>query len=158
MSDLAPTKSLPWQMQKNGRVLRMKDDPAYIFDHAGNVDRHGLPDDDREWTLEGKEKKKQGEKTEPTRQCEVCYFCHRPAQICPHCGNIYPIKGRSIEEIEGELIEIARNAKKIEAKEIRKDQGMAKTMTELVEQGKSRGMKNPHAWAKHVFNARARKS
>ena len=158
MSDLAPTKSLPWQMQKNGRVLRMKDEPAYIFDHAGNIDRHGLPDDDREWTLEGRDKKKGGEKTDPTRQCSSCYFVHRPSPVCPHCGNVYPVVGRSVEEIEGELLEVDRDAKRLEAKIVRQEQGMAKSLAELIAQGKARGMKNPHAWASHVIRARSSKT
>jgi len=89
MSDLRPTKSLPLQLQKWGRVLRYKDQPAIILDHAGNSkpDFHGLPDSDREWSLEGKDSKKGGEKTEPTRQCGECFFVHRPAPVCPHCGN-----------------------------------------------------------------------
>ncbi len=32
-------------------------DCAYILDHVGNVMRHGFPDDDREWSLEGAKKR-----------------------------------------------------------------------------------------------------
>jgi DNA repair protein RadD len=109
MSDLRPTKSLALQCQKWGRVLRMKNEPALIFDHAGNSapDLHGLPDSDRDWTLEGRDRRRSdGEKTEPTRQCQECYFVHRPSPTCPNCGNVYPVIGRQIDEVEGELEEV----------------------------------------------------
>lgn len=158
MSDLSPTQSLSLQMQKNGRVLRMKDYPALIFDHSGNVDRHGLPDADRQWNLAGRDKKKgNSERTEPTRQCECCYFVDRPKPVCANCGHVFPVKAREIEQIEGELIEVDRNAQ-IDAKaKERMAQGMAKTYSELVAHFVLKGSKNPHYQAKMIMDARRRK-
>jgi superfamily II DNA or RNA helicase len=146
MSDLRPTKSLALQCQKWGRVLRMKDYPALIFDHAGNsdADMHGLPDSDREWTLEGRAKgAREGEKTEPTRQCQECYFVHRPAPVCPNCGNVYPIMGRTVDEVEGELEEVTDRAMtpKQEIGFVARTEGLEG----LVAYGKSKGYKP--AWA-----------
>lgn len=108
ISDLQPTKSLSLQLQKYGRALRRKPYPAIIMDHAGNSARHGLPDDDREWTLSDREKRGGGssEKTEPTRQCPECYMVHRPTPECPGCGFVYPIMSRTVDEVEGELTEV----------------------------------------------------
>jgi DNA repair protein RadD len=50
--DAAPSQSLSSVMQRWGRVLRPGDD-AIILDHAGNSNRHGFPDDEREWSLDG---------------------------------------------------------------------------------------------------------
>lgn len=127
MSDLRPTQSLALQMQKWGRALRKKDEPALIFDHAGNAMRHGLPDDEREWSLQGRDKKKgKGDETRvaPTKQCSggyrdeartgewmrPCYFTHRPAPRCPNCGAWYEIQSRVIEEVDGQLTEMKRPA------------------------------------------------
>lgn len=165
MSDGAPTLSLPKQLQKWGRVLRKKPFPAIIFDHGGNAIqndgtmRHGYPDDDRHWNLEREEKKGKGgggEKAIPVRQCPVCYMCHRPADRCIACGHVYEVKGRNISEEEGDLIEVTREELAQVVKQERRLQGQARTLHELIELGKRKGMKNPHAWAKHVLSGRKR--
>jgi superfamily II DNA or RNA helicase len=160
MSDLRPTKSLPLQIQKWGRVLRYKDYPAIILDHAGNSkpDFHGLPDSDREWSLAGKDSKKAGEKTEPTRQCSVCYFVHRPAPTCPHCGFFYPIVGRMIEEIEGELVKVDKSVILAVKKQERMAQGMTDTLEGLTARFKAQGSKYPEQRARHVMAGRAYKA
>jgi superfamily II DNA or RNA helicase len=50
-----PTASLGRYLQMVGRALRPSPnkDHAMIIDLAGNWDRHGLPDDDRLWSLDG---------------------------------------------------------------------------------------------------------
>lgn len=158
MSDLRPTKSLSLQMQKWGRVLRKKDFPAMIFDHGGNVDRHGLPDAEREWTLEGQDKQSRegAEKTEPARQCSSCYFVHRPAPVCPNCGFVYPIQSRMVEEVEGELSEVTGPR----GPTPRQEQGMVAAkdgLDGLIKLGQQRGYKNPRAWAVKVMGGRAAK-
>jgi superfamily II DNA or RNA helicase len=52
---LRPTGSLILCLQQIGRGMRPKLDgsPLIVLDHAGNTDRHGLPEDDRLWTLDG---------------------------------------------------------------------------------------------------------
>jgi len=156
ISDLQPTQSLAMQLQKWGRALRIKPEDARIFDHAGNAARHGFPDDVREWTLADREKRKGGnsEPTLPVRQCSECYFCHKPAPVCPNCGFEYPVSARVIEEVEGELLELERER---ERKAERKAQGMAKTYPELVALAVMKGYKNPHGWARAVMDGRQRK-
>ena len=107
IGDYAPTQSLPKQVQKWFRALRAGP-TSIIRDHAGNSARHGLPDDAREWSLADKPKGTQGggEKAEPVRQCQDCYFVHHPTPTCPNCGFEYPIASRDIKEVEGELLEV----------------------------------------------------
>ena len=154
MSDLSPTKSLPWQLQKYGRVLRRKDRPAIIFDHAGNIDRHGLPDDDREWSLDGKAKRAgNSEPTIPVRQCPQCYFVSRPSPTCPACGFVHPVASRTVEEVEGELAEVTERARKVA---VRQEQGRSETLDDLRAFAARTG-KNVR-WADHVWAARQKKA
>jgi superfamily II DNA or RNA helicase len=162
LTDGRPTESLPLQLQKWGRGLRRKEEPCWIFDHAGNsisADgslKHGYPDDDRNWTLEREEKRsREGkERTIPVRQCEKCYGVMRPCPVCIFCGNPFPVKDRTIEEVEGDLVEVTREQLADVAKQERMVQGRAQTLTELVELGKRRGVKNPGYWAKKVMEGR----
>jgi DNA-directed RNA polymerase subunit M/transcription elongation factor TFIIS len=132
-------------MQKWGRVLRRKDNHALIFDHANNVSEHGLPCQEREWTLESRKKRsrEQGEINIQVRQCDKCYFCHPPAPVCPACGYEYPIQSREIEEVEGELAEIqVAEAKKVARMEV----GKAKTIAELHAIAAARGYAKGWVW------------
>ena len=82
-----PTKSLALYLQMVGRGLRRKDDggDCLILDLAGNVDEHGLPEDEREWTLTKRGDPVAGEP--PVRHCHKCYFMAHPAHHkCPECS------------------------------------------------------------------------
>lgn len=135
MSDLRPTKSLALQMQKWGRVLRKKNFPALIFDHANNFKEHGFPCDERHWTLEDRvQGKGGGSRASPVRLCPSCFFCHSPAPRCPDCGYEYPVEEQRIVVAEGELreLEIRRQiAEQKEKKQKRMQIGMAKTLKDL---------------------------
>lgn len=108
---LRPTKSLSLHLQQVGRALRPSPgkDEAIILDHAGNSLIHGLPDDDREWNLEDREKRSRKAPAEvPVRQCESCFFVYRPAPKCPQCGAVVEVKTRELEVVEGSLQEVDR--------------------------------------------------
>ena len=157
MSDLCPRKSLPMMLQVWGRVLRMKDQPAIIADHAGNWRENGFPDDPRDWSLDGSKKRATSdEKAEPVRQCDIasggCGFVHRPAPVCPNCGRVYPVMSRDVEHIDGELAEIDRATM---VRERKQEHGRADSLEALRELAKREG-RNPR-WADHVWNARQRK-
>ena len=154
--DAAPTQSLSLCLQKWGRALRPKDYPAIILDHAGNWKRHGLPDQDREWSLDGEDRKKKADSSDSVvvKQCPECYHVHFPKPVCPECGHVYKVEGRKIEEEDGELIEIDKEQARREAK---RDQYEADSLDKLIELGRSRGYKNPAKWAAHVYTARLAK-
>lgn len=70
---LRPTKSLSLYLQFAMRALNPREGKrAILIDHVGNYNTHGLPNDDREWTLDGvKTNKNNSEKSTVT--CEDCF-------------------------------------------------------------------------------------
>lgn len=153
---LRPTQSLVVWMQGNGRGLRPADNKTglIIFDHVGNCLRHGLPDDDREWSLEGKEKgkKKAAADEVKIKQCGSCYAVFRPGpQTCPHCGAPVAGQQRELEVVDGELQKVDKLAIR---KEQKREQGAARTLAELVALGMRRGMAKADAWAAITLAAR----
>jgi len=149
---LRPTKSLSLHLQQVGRALRpcAGKDEAIILDHAGNSLLHGLPDDVREWSLDDREKKKRAAPSEvPVKQCGECFFVHRPAPKCPHCGHVPEVKVREIEVVEGTLAEVTAVPR---AK--LKEQGRANSLDDLIRLGRERGYKSPEFWARKVWASR----
>ena len=151
---LRPTASMPMARQMIGRALRPKSAPAVIMDHVRLLAMHGLPDDPVEWTLEGRDKKA-GSSTASVSLtvCKSCYFTGRTFSTCPNCGAVSEVVGRQVEEVDGEIAELdldaMRAAKKIEVRR-------ARSVEDLIALGRSRGYKNPAAWARHVTQARQR--
>lgn len=151
---LRPTQSLSLHLQQIGRGLRPLPGKSHavILDHAGNAMRHGLPDDDREWSLEDRPKKKRGAKCEvPVKQCPTCFRVHAPAPACPGCGHAYAVQAREVEHIEGVLAEVDLDA--IRARK-RDELKAARTLPDLVMLARQRGYKNPAAWAGHRMRER----
>ena len=152
---LRPTQSLALYLQMVGRALRRKPRPAVILDHAACAFRHGLPDDEREWSLEGREPgrgKKKDEPIMPVSQCKHCFAIFKPQPKCPECGQPTGAGGREIEEREGELVELDQEAIRRERK---REQGKARTLEELAALGVRRGMRKPGAWAAITKAARS---
>lgn len=153
---LSPTQSLAKHLQQLGRGLRKKPDPAILLDLVGNLERLGLPDDDREWSLEGRKKVTREVKA---MTCDDCFATHPPAPACPECGFVYEKSeaaggGRQIEEVDHDLeeidIEALRRKRQVE-------QVQAKTLQDLIDLATARGYKSPAKWAAHIFTARAAK-
>lgn len=154
---LRPTQSLSLYLQYVGRALRPGKPHAIILDHAGNILRHGLPDDERDWSLEGhnrKKSKKTDEVNVSIRQCPKCFFVHKPEPKCPQCGHIYVSENNLPEVTEGELVEI--NKDEVRRKRFT-EQSYAKTLDQLVALGKARGYKNAYKWAAYIITARKAK-
>jgi len=149
---LRPTQSLSLYLQQVGRALRPYPGKkhALILDHVGNCMRHGLPQDDREWSLDGDQRRgKKGKRQEivaRVQQCPECYAVHAPMPRCNQCGYEYKPSEIIPEQADGELEEISPE----ELKRIKKDRnrriGTARTLDELKQVAKELGYKPGWAW------------
>lgn len=149
---LRPTKSLGLYLQQCGRAIRPHPDKerTIILDHAGNTARHGFIDDDREWTLadgfvQGRGK---GDKAETVRTCTACFAMHKPSPTCPVCDYVYPVKPRTVKQIDGDLVMTTRAGEQ----DMTTAEGMLQNKFKvLISVGRKRGYKNPTLWAYNVI-------
>jgi len=153
-----PTKSLAMYMQQVGRALRPKDTPAIILDHAGNIITHGLPDDDREWTLaaEGPKKRKGlSAAPDPIKVCPNCFATAAAnSRVCTFCGEAFPVRG---DKMPNETDDELQPVDKVALRAARAQQEHAcKSLDDLVAVGRARGYSKPEAWAAHMWTARQR--
>ena len=155
---LRPTQSLGLYLQQCGRALRPSPGKkeALILDHAGNCQRHGLPDEQRFWSLDGRKmRNKQAVENVSVKVCPQCFaaqFSGKP--VCSNCGYKFPVESREVDQVEGELVEIDPNTMRIIRK---REQGLCNNFEDLVALGRQRGYRRPEMWAKYVFQARQAK-
>ena len=156
---LRPTISTALYLQQVGRALRPAPgkERAIILDHAGNTYRHGLPTDEREWSLLGeddkiKRKRRSADPDDaPVWQCKQCYAFNPIAKNeCEECGWERPYMGRIVEEHQGELVEITTAPRRSDP-----ERGRARTLADLQRIEKDRGYKP--GWARYVWAARMAK-
>lgn len=159
---LRPTESLGLHLQQCGRVLRPAPgkERAVILDHVGNCMRHGLAEEPREWSLEGKACRGKSASTfqEVLTTCPRCNAVHVSSPACPQCGHVYPVRERNVAEVDGTLAQLTAAAIMAERDRIQKRQavGMAKTRAELEAIAKARGYSSK--WVPMMLALRARKN
>lgn len=155
----APTKSLVNHLQWCGRALRPAAGKPYavIADHAGNALPSwlggrglGLPDDDREWSLAGRDKRKREQDWTSITQCLSCFRVYpSSAPECPGCRSNTPAQPRVVKTEDGKLSKIEREALKKAATERRKqEERQCASFDEFVSLGRARGYEFPRQWAK----------
>jgi hypothetical protein len=108
-----PTQSYSLYSQQFGRSLRPMPNKthAIIIDHAGNVVRHGLPDRERVWTLDGRVSTPRMRNPEDEIPLRYCVGCTQPYErfhrACPYCGHVHQPEGRDRPElVDGDLLEL----------------------------------------------------
>lgn len=104
-----PTKSTGLYLQMAGRILRpYQSQQAIILDHAGCVMEHGLPQDERQFSLEGTKKKRAGAAGEaPAKTCPECFaVLALSIRVCPECGTVLSQPREDVEETPDELVEV----------------------------------------------------
>lgn len=148
VSLLRPTQSTALYLQQVGRALRtcpeIGKQTAIILDHVNNYKTHGLPDEERIWSLDsGYKGRKRGATSDiKIRRCPNCFYAHSPALVCPNCGYKYGADGEQIKEVAGELALIGSpEYKDLQRKEVL----LADSLEELVRIERDRRFK--FGWA-----------
>lgn len=133
---LRPTLSLSLYLQMIGRGLRYEPGKTcVILDFVRNVHNHGLPDMDREWSLDGAGKAHSEFNPDGTlalRQCLFCYKVFKTAKVCPFCGEEVETTQRELEQIE----EI--RLKEIRAEELRREEERKAKVAQDIRNARSR--------------------
>ncbi len=150
---LRPTDSLGLYLQQVGRGLRPSPGKAHvrIFDHVGNWTRHGLPDEAREWTLDGRKKKSRDAPS--GKRCPECFaVATAGASECAVCGHTFAREGREVVQVEGALVEADLDALRYQALE---EEHGCRTLHDWQQLARKRGYKPGWAW--HRFTARQKR-
>lgn len=157
---LRPTASLVLWKQQAGRVLRPSSgkDHAILLDHAGNIDRHGLPNEDREWSLESNDVVHKSATHTGVRVCLQCFAVNKhSARKCGQCGEPFQKKERHVSQKKGKLVPVTPEdlQRRRERSKTSFQQFRARDRQSLIALGRQRGMNNPEGWADHILAARA---
>ncbi len=171
--DQRHTKSLTYFLQFVGRMLRPEYAPGFdlstrsgrlasiaasrkpyavYIDQVGNVERHGLPCDERTWSLDGRQKRE----VRKTFTCKKCYgVFSEHFTVCPSCGATSErvAQGRvGPEQVAGELVEVDKD--KVRKRPVySKERRMAgRTLEDLKKYAAAKGYKE--SWAVKLYAAR----
>ena len=156
---IRPTASLVLYLQQAMRSMRYQPNKkAIIIDHVGNYMRHGLPNTDRQWTLEDIEKSsKKKERPEDLISLTSCPHCFAVIESgsspCPLCGIEIVIEAKELEVVDAELNKIDQLSFQTDYRAIRlkkeyaqKEVSELNTIEDFYLYAKSRGYKD--SWIK----------
>lgn len=107
-----PTLSYALYAQQFGRALRPMPDKkeAIIIDHVNNVITHGLPDANRKWSLDSRDRKSKSKNKIQLKTClnPNCLSVYEKIHTyCPFCGHYTEPADRSTPElVDGDLFEL----------------------------------------------------
>jgi superfamily II DNA or RNA helicase len=92
-------------LQSVGRVLRACAGKAgaLVLDLRGAVYLHGLPADDRVWSLEGAQGRAQTERLASLRRCNDCHAVFPACKRCPRCGSLHVVDPRPMRVQRAEM-------------------------------------------------------
>ncbi len=132
---------------------------ATIIDYVNNVQRHGFPTMQREWSLDKPIKEYYNENEDGTfkiRVCQECFMTFETAPVCPYCGATYettPIEIENFKNIELKKIEEAKEERRQKylssiANKVKeyKNINECSNWVELVQFCKNKGYKNGYAY------------
>ena len=138
---LRPTQSLIVHIQSTMRCMRPAISKTYsvILDMVGNYQRHGLPNEEHVWSLDGTAQRgrQKQENTVHARTCEHCFRTYAGAgRICPYCG---VDNGKTKTELEADEKAELERITAIQRRDKRREVGRAKTLKDLQRIAQERG-------------------
>ncbi len=100
------TTIAPW-LQAIGRVVRSHPGKAdaLVWDLRGAYILHGLPEDDRAWSLEGAQGVSTTDRPKGLRTCRDCHAVFPPVTRCPRCGSVLVADPRPLRVQRAEMFE-----------------------------------------------------
>lgn len=139
-------------LQMVGRVLRISPETeksrAILIDLRGAYLDHGMPDDEREYALDG-DAIKVGGKVEPCKQCKCCgYVAHPWRGPCPRCGNVEIVKAKTLE-IDGRGVQLITSERGANESKAAYERRMRACYDGFVAEAKARGYKIGWAWHRY---------
>lgn len=155
-----PTESLVLFLQQAMRSMRyQKGKKATIIDHVANYEKHGLPDTEREWSINDRPKKKRGESNNemPVKNCLHCHAVNTAqARYCWSCEESFGFELKEMQSVDVELkkinkVEFETDYSKIKLKEeyASKKISELETLDDFYLFAKSRGYKE--SWIKFTY-------
>lgn len=155
---LRPTASLGLYLQQVGRGLRPHPGKAVvkIFDHAGNWQRHGLPDDARVWSLDDRPARS-STSVQMAKRCAQCYGVSPvSASVCRYCGAAFVVKARTVIEEAGTLQEADLDVLRVLCGSLPAAKPAPRTIQDWQQIARERGYKPQWAWVQ--FNLRRKRA
>jgi DNA repair protein RadD len=160
---LRPTASVGLYLQQVGRILRTAPGKTrgLILDHVGNCLKHGLPDDDRQWTLKGMRRVQKTDEDGEIflRQCLKCFHLQASRKLrCEKCGHVNLKRqeiSREPDEVDGELKEITKETLRRFKEDKRRAYARARSYEEVLELTRKFGDKPGYAYM--YWNAKQNK-
>jgi DNA repair protein RadD len=103
------TTITPW-LQAIGRVTRAHPGKTHarVYDLRGAVYLHGLPEDDRVWSLAGEQGRSTAERPAGLRTCRACHAVFPPCTRCPRCGSVLMSDPRPMRVQRAEMFEASQ--------------------------------------------------
>lgn len=100
------TTITPW-LQAIGRVTRAFPGKTHarVYDLRGAVYMHGLPEDDRVWSLAGEQGRSATDRPAGLRTCRACHAVFPPCTRCPRCGSVLVADPRPMRVQRAEMFE-----------------------------------------------------
>lgn len=99
-------------------AIQRKQRSCIILDQVGNYATHGMPDDEREWSLEDRPKRKPKEDDEKLPQTKKCKHCGAEVPISTKvcdCGYVF-IRDKEYISTDEKLVEIKATMQPSECK------------------------------------------